>query len=184
MRWILILIIINCVSFSGLFWTKWPRGSCTSNWSGFLCCPSLRNWTRYRNLFRNKIQSTTWRSKTLCVAASKALAAIKADRGYANDGLSSAVLVLFLDSARNLPVSQLVSRHRADQLQLDSSHVCSKTNVLQAPCCVCPFKHLQTSRTSAAMLSQTSTFPFFSFSWIVVQKCSFSCLRSTGSRRL
>lgn len=31
---------------------------------------------------------------------------IKANRGHANDGLSSALLVVFLDSARNLPVSQ------------------------------------------------------------------------------
>uniref|UniRef100_A0A665XFE4 Extended synaptotagmin-2-like n=1 Tax=Echeneis naucrates TaxID=173247 RepID=A0A665XFE4_ECHNA len=36
----------------------------------------------------------------------KALMTIKADRGHANDGLSSALLVVFLDSARNLPVSQ------------------------------------------------------------------------------
>uniref|UniRef100_A0A672HMY7 Extended synaptotagmin-2-A-like n=1 Tax=Salarias fasciatus TaxID=181472 RepID=A0A672HMY7_SALFA len=32
------------------------------------------------------------------------LSSIKADRGHANDGLSSALLVVFLDSARNLPV--------------------------------------------------------------------------------
>lgn len=36
---------------------------------------------------------------------SQALASIRADRGKANDGLSSALLVVFLDSARNLPVS-------------------------------------------------------------------------------
>uniref|UniRef100_A0A4W6C9U4 Extended synaptotagmin 2 n=1 Tax=Lates calcarifer TaxID=8187 RepID=A0A4W6C9U4_LATCA len=36
----------------------------------------------------------------------QALMSIKADRGQANDGLSSALLVVFLDSARNLPVSQ------------------------------------------------------------------------------
>ncbi|TMS09314.1 Extended synaptotagmin-2 [Larimichthys crocea] len=33
----------------------------------------------------------------------QALMSIKADRGHANDGLSSALLVVFLDSARNLP---------------------------------------------------------------------------------
>ncbi|KAM6989400.1 extended synaptotagmin-2-A isoform 1-T1 [Tautogolabrus adspersus] len=33
----------------------------------------------------------------------QALMSIKADRGHANDGLSSALLVIFLDSARNLP---------------------------------------------------------------------------------
>ncbi|XP_029309088.1 LOW QUALITY PROTEIN: extended synaptotagmin-2-A [Cottoperca gobio] len=33
----------------------------------------------------------------------QALMCIKADRGHANDGLSSALLVVFLDSARNLP---------------------------------------------------------------------------------
>ncbi|KAM9718995.1 LOW QUALITY PROTEIN: extended synaptotagmin-2 [Menidia menidia] len=33
----------------------------------------------------------------------QALASIKADRGHASDGLSAALLVIFLDSARNLP---------------------------------------------------------------------------------
>ncbi|KAM4551306.1 extended synaptotagmin-2-A isoform 3-T3 [Odontesthes bonariensis] len=37
----------------------------------------------------------------------EALTSIKADRGHANDGLSSAVLVVFLDSARNLPRNPL-----------------------------------------------------------------------------
>ncbi|XP_067462791.1 extended synaptotagmin-2-A isoform X2 [Thunnus thynnus] len=37
----------------------------------------------------------------------QALMSIKADRGHANDGLSSAVLVVFLDSARNLPRNPL-----------------------------------------------------------------------------
>lgn len=36
---------------------------------------------------------------------------IKADRGKANDGLSSALLVVFLDSARNLPVSPAAPEH-------------------------------------------------------------------------
>uniref|UniRef100_A0A7N6ARV1 Extended synaptotagmin-like protein 2a n=1 Tax=Anabas testudineus TaxID=64144 RepID=A0A7N6ARV1_ANATE len=36
----------------------------------------------------------------------QALTSIKADRDQASDGLSSALLVVFLDSARNLPVSQ------------------------------------------------------------------------------
>lgn len=36
---------------------------------------------------------------------------IKADRGKANDGLSSALLVVFLDSARNLPVSPAAPKH-------------------------------------------------------------------------
>lgn len=36
---------------------------------------------------------------------SQALTSIRAVRGQANDGLSSALLVVFLDSARNLPVS-------------------------------------------------------------------------------
>uniref|UniRef100_A0A672HN43 Extended synaptotagmin-2-A-like n=1 Tax=Salarias fasciatus TaxID=181472 RepID=A0A672HN43_SALFA len=35
------------------------------------------------------------------------LSSIKADRGHANDGLSSALLVVFLDSARNLPRNPL-----------------------------------------------------------------------------
>ncbi|XP_074544160.1 extended synaptotagmin-2-A isoform X3 [Halichoeres trimaculatus] len=37
----------------------------------------------------------------------QALMTIKADRGHANDGLSSALLVVFLDSARNLPRNPL-----------------------------------------------------------------------------
>lgn len=37
---------------------------------------------------------------------SQALMSIKANRTQASDGLSSALLVVFLDSARNLPVSQ------------------------------------------------------------------------------
>ncbi|XP_070701426.1 extended synaptotagmin-2-A isoform X2 [Pempheris klunzingeri] len=37
----------------------------------------------------------------------QALMSIKADRGQANDGLSSALLVIFLDSARNLPRNPL-----------------------------------------------------------------------------
>nr|XP_057934610.1 extended synaptotagmin-2-like isoform X1 [Doryrhamphus excisus]XP_057934618.1 extended synaptotagmin-2-like isoform X1 [Doryrhamphus excisus] len=37
----------------------------------------------------------------------QALASIRADRGKANDGLSSALLVVFLDSARNLPQNPL-----------------------------------------------------------------------------
>uniref|UniRef100_UPI003AABF926 extended synaptotagmin-2-like isoform X1 n=1 Tax=Centroberyx gerrardi TaxID=166262 RepID=UPI003AABF926 len=37
----------------------------------------------------------------------QALTSIKADRGQANDGLSSALLVVFLDSARNLPRNPL-----------------------------------------------------------------------------
>uniref|UniRef100_UPI0037E76CB4 extended synaptotagmin-2-A-like isoform X2 n=1 Tax=Semicossyphus pulcher TaxID=241346 RepID=UPI0037E76CB4 len=37
----------------------------------------------------------------------QALMSIKADRGHANDGLSAALLVVFLDSARNLPRNPL-----------------------------------------------------------------------------
>uniref|UniRef100_A0A665XG67 Extended synaptotagmin-2-like n=1 Tax=Echeneis naucrates TaxID=173247 RepID=A0A665XG67_ECHNA len=44
-----------------------------------------------------------------CFPPPKALMTIKADRGHANDGLSSALLVVFLDSARNLPPT-LVSK--------------------------------------------------------------------------
>lgn len=33
---------------------------------------------------------------------------IRADKDQANDGLSSALLILYLDSARNLPVSTAV----------------------------------------------------------------------------
>ncbi|XP_062284960.1 extended synaptotagmin-2-A-like isoform X1 [Scomber scombrus] len=41
----------------------------------------------------------------------QALLSIKADRGHANDGLSSCVLVVFLDSARNLPRNPLEFNH-------------------------------------------------------------------------
>lgn len=34
--------------FSGFYWKMWHQGSCTSDWSGYLCCPHLRSWTRYR----------------------------------------------------------------------------------------------------------------------------------------
>lgn len=37
----------------------------------------------------------------------QALSSIRADRGHANDGLSSALLVVFLDSARNLPTASV-----------------------------------------------------------------------------
>ncbi|XP_024120833.1 extended synaptotagmin-2 isoform X3 [Oryzias melastigma] len=37
----------------------------------------------------------------------QAMADIRADRGHANDGLSSAVLIIFLDSAKNLPRNPL-----------------------------------------------------------------------------
>jgi len=36
------------------------------------------------------------------------LTSIKADKDQANDGLSSALLILYLDSARNLPVSSVL----------------------------------------------------------------------------
>ncbi|KAJ8011869.1 hypothetical protein DPEC_G00062760 [Dallia pectoralis] len=39
------------------------------------------------------------------------LTSIKADKGQANDGLSSAILVVFLDSARNLPRNPLEFNH-------------------------------------------------------------------------
>lgn len=48
---------------------------------------------------------------------SQALASIKADRSKANDGLSSALLVVFLDSARNLPVSETGAPAHKDQIR-------------------------------------------------------------------
>uniref|UniRef100_A0A3Q3WZL5 Uncharacterized protein n=1 Tax=Mola mola TaxID=94237 RepID=A0A3Q3WZL5_MOLML len=47
------------------------------------------------------------------LSPSQVLMSIKADRGPANDGLSSALLVVFLDSARNLPVSRSESTQHA-----------------------------------------------------------------------
>uniref|UniRef100_A0AAQ5XQC3 C2 domain-containing protein n=1 Tax=Amphiprion ocellaris TaxID=80972 RepID=A0AAQ5XQC3_AMPOC len=45
----------------------------------------------------------------------------KADRGHANDGLSSALLVIFLDSARNLPVRPTCSQIPLITLRLPST---------------------------------------------------------------
>ncbi|RVE61234.1 hypothetical protein OJAV_G00168660 [Oryzias javanicus] len=39
----------------------------------------------------------------------QAMADIRADRGHANDGLSSAILIIFLDSAKNLPAKKVTS---------------------------------------------------------------------------
>lgn len=47
---------------------------------------------------------------------SQALISIKADRTKANDGLSAALLVVFLDSARNLPVSRVPTSQHAPGL--------------------------------------------------------------------
>jgi len=55
-------------------------------------------------------QPTENQPVAVSVLLPQALASIKADRGHANDGLSSALLVVFLDSARNLPVSRRGSR--------------------------------------------------------------------------
>ncbi|XP_037537331.1 extended synaptotagmin-2 [Nematolebias whitei] len=52
----------------------------------------------------------------------QALAAIKADRGYANDGLSSAVLIVFLDSAKNLPSGKKVSSEPSPFVQFTVGH--------------------------------------------------------------
>ncbi|XP_056148665.1 extended synaptotagmin-2-like isoform X2 [Lampris incognitus] len=50
------------------------------------------------------------------------LTAIKADRGQANDGLSSALLVVFLDSARNLPSGKKVSSDPSPFVQFRVGH--------------------------------------------------------------
>jgi hypothetical protein len=39
------------------------------------------------------------------------LADIRADKNQADDGLSSALLILYLDSARNLPVGNTMPTH-------------------------------------------------------------------------
>lgn len=44
----------------------------------------------------------------LLLRPSQVLRSVRADRSLANDGLSSALLVVYLDSAQNLPVR---SRH-------------------------------------------------------------------------
>uniref|UniRef100_A0A1A8EM74 Extended synaptotagmin-like protein 2 n=1 Tax=Nothobranchius korthausae TaxID=1143690 RepID=A0A1A8EM74_9TELE len=50
------------------------------------------------------------------------LAEIKADRGLANDGLSSAVLIIFLDSARSLPSGKKVTSEPNPFVQFTVGH--------------------------------------------------------------
>ncbi|XP_051902072.1 extended synaptotagmin-2-like isoform X4 [Hippocampus zosterae] len=52
----------------------------------------------------------------------QALASIRADRGKANDGLSSALLVVSLDSARNLPAGKKVTSDPSPFVQLRVGH--------------------------------------------------------------
>ncbi|XP_038149489.1 extended synaptotagmin-2 isoform X4 [Cyprinodon tularosa] len=52
----------------------------------------------------------------------QALASIKADRAHANDGLSSAVLVVFLDSARSLPSGKKVASDPSPFVQFTVGH--------------------------------------------------------------
>ncbi|XP_010750262.3 extended synaptotagmin-2 isoform X2 [Larimichthys crocea] len=52
----------------------------------------------------------------------QALMSIKADRGHANDGLSSALLVVFLDSARNLPSGKKVTSDPSPFVQFTVGH--------------------------------------------------------------
>uniref|UniRef100_A0A3Q1FWC6 Extended synaptotagmin-like protein 2a n=1 Tax=Acanthochromis polyacanthus TaxID=80966 RepID=A0A3Q1FWC6_9TELE len=50
------------------------------------------------------------------------LTSIRADRGHANDGLSSALLVVFLDSARNLPSGKKVTSDPSPFVQFTVGH--------------------------------------------------------------
>lgn len=50
------------------------------------------------------------------------LTSIRADRGHANDGLSSALLVVFLDSARNLPSAKKVTSDPSPLVQFKVGH--------------------------------------------------------------
>ncbi|XP_057713098.1 extended synaptotagmin-2 [Corythoichthys intestinalis] len=52
----------------------------------------------------------------------EALASIRADRGKANDGLSSALLIVFLDSAKNLPAGKKVTSDPSPFVQLRVGH--------------------------------------------------------------
>ncbi|XP_073346862.1 extended synaptotagmin-2-like isoform X2 [Pagrus major] len=52
----------------------------------------------------------------------QALMSIKADRSQANDGLSSALLVVFLDSARNLPSGKKVTSDPSPLVQFTVGH--------------------------------------------------------------
>ncbi|XP_054480190.1 extended synaptotagmin-2 isoform X2 [Anoplopoma fimbria] len=52
----------------------------------------------------------------------QALMSIKADRGQANDGLSAALLVVFLDSARNLPSGKKVTSDPNPLVQFTVGH--------------------------------------------------------------
>lgn len=61
--------------------------------------------------------------------SSQALMSIKADRGQANDGLSSALLVVFLDSARNLPVSRFGPTSPGASAVMISSFILESTDI-------------------------------------------------------
>ncbi|XP_056276258.1 extended synaptotagmin-2 isoform X2 [Pseudoliparis swirei] len=50
------------------------------------------------------------------------LASVKAERGQANDGLSSALLVIFLDSARNLPSGKKLTSDPSPQVHFTVGH--------------------------------------------------------------
>ncbi|XP_076005312.1 extended synaptotagmin-2-like isoform X2 [Genypterus blacodes] len=52
----------------------------------------------------------------------QALTSVRADRGQANDGLSSALLVVFLDSARNLPSGKKVTSDPSPLVQFRVGH--------------------------------------------------------------
>uniref|UniRef100_A0A8C3G3U1 Extended synaptotagmin 2 n=1 Tax=Cyclopterus lumpus TaxID=8103 RepID=A0A8C3G3U1_CYCLU len=52
----------------------------------------------------------------------QALADVKANRGQANDGLSSALLLIFLDSARNLPSGKKVTSDPSPHVQFTVGH--------------------------------------------------------------
>uniref|UniRef100_A0A3B4AYC7 Extended synaptotagmin-like protein 2a n=1 Tax=Periophthalmus magnuspinnatus TaxID=409849 RepID=A0A3B4AYC7_9GOBI len=62
------------------------------------------------------------------------LSSIRAERGHANDGLSSALLIVFLDSARNLPTGKKVTSDPSPFVQFTVGHksfeskTCYKTN--------------------------------------------------------
>ncbi|XP_017717159.1 PREDICTED: extended synaptotagmin-2 isoform X2 [Rhinopithecus bieti] len=59
----------------------------------------------------------------------KVLTDIKADKDQANDGLSSALLILYLDSARNLPSGKKISSNPNPVVQMSVGHTAQESKI-------------------------------------------------------
>uniref|UniRef100_F6WTN0 Extended synaptotagmin-2 n=1 Tax=Ornithorhynchus anatinus TaxID=9258 RepID=F6WTN0_ORNAN len=59
----------------------------------------------------------------------KVLTSIKADKDQANDGLSSALLILYLDSARNLPSGKKINSNPNPIVQMSVGHTAQESKI-------------------------------------------------------